>query len=512
MPCKDIPNSLEITADPKDINVLSDYDKDPRVVTNLIDGVTRTRDDVHMWLAPFTAGGNHYIYMTFEKPCKIALMRIWTILFSTDEEILEAVSRNDEAYEGDLFSDDEPDDVPFERPSTADEGEDVFLHFLSRLVIHCISFLYSSIIIYDMNSEILQRPFTRAQGNLKKGVKEEKVITPRPSTSMVTCEGDVIVYKGKCLELNFTATWGDLHYLGLTGLEVVGKDGEALPVSLSMLTANPRDVRSLPGHERDDRTLDKVIDGTNVTMSDEHMWNSFSGDLASQEYETMQMPCGCILFHKTIIFQFQLVSTWGDLYYMGLNGLEVYDIDHNKIELTENNSVNVLGHIQNDVRTPDKLINGINDQSDGCNTWLAPILPGIINRVYLIFDQPTTISMIKLWNYSKTPQRGVKDFALLVDDLLVYNGTLHAVTQGARGILPTCDGPQQYHTILFSDNKEILKKEKHTIVSNQTGEQDVQMTNDKKIMTHYNDPKKAQAGKPVIKVINLRKIIKLQNI
>ena len=59
------------------------------------------------------------------------------------------------------------------------------------------------------------------------------------------------------IELNFTATWGDMHYLGLTGLEIVGKDGEALPVSMDMITANPRDVRSLPGHERDDRTLDK---------------------------------------------------------------------------------------------------------------------------------------------------------------------------------------------------------------------------------------------------------------
>ena len=59
------------------------------------------------------------------------------------------------------------------------------------------------------------------------------------------------------LELNFTATWGDHHYLGLTGLEIVGKDGEALPVNMGMLTACPSDVRTLPGHERDDRTLDK---------------------------------------------------------------------------------------------------------------------------------------------------------------------------------------------------------------------------------------------------------------
>lgn len=45
-----------------------------------------------------------------------------TILFTTDEAILDAVSQNDEAYEGEMLSDDEPFDV--ERPSTADAGED----------------------------------------------------------------------------------------------------------------------------------------------------------------------------------------------------------------------------------------------------------------------------------------------------------------------------------------------------------------------------------------------------
>ena len=61
------------------------------------------------------------------------------------------------------------------------------------------------------------------------------------------------------LQLNFTDTWGDLHYLGLTGLEVLGKDGEALPVSLDMMKASPQDLHHLPGHERDDRTLDKSV-------------------------------------------------------------------------------------------------------------------------------------------------------------------------------------------------------------------------------------------------------------
>jgi hypothetical protein len=47
------------------------------VVTNLIDGVNKTRDDIHMWLAPFAAGRNHFIYITFEHPTRIAMIRIW---------------------------------------------------------------------------------------------------------------------------------------------------------------------------------------------------------------------------------------------------------------------------------------------------------------------------------------------------------------------------------------------------------------------------------------------------
>ena len=50
--------SLQITADPPDINVLPEYGNDPRVVTNLIDGVYRTRYEMTAvlythWLSTF---------------------------------------------------------------------------------------------------------------------------------------------------------------------------------------------------------------------------------------------------------------------------------------------------------------------------------------------------------------------------------------------------------------------------------------------------------------------------
>lgn len=66
-----------IQADPPDINILPSYGKDPRVVTNLTDGVNRTQDDMHVWLAPFTLGKAHSISIDFMHPCQVALIRIW---------------------------------------------------------------------------------------------------------------------------------------------------------------------------------------------------------------------------------------------------------------------------------------------------------------------------------------------------------------------------------------------------------------------------------------------------
>lgn len=66
-----------IRADPPDINILPAYGKDPRVVTNLIDGVNRTQDDMHLWLAPFTPGCNHTIFVDFGGPYQVAMIRVW---------------------------------------------------------------------------------------------------------------------------------------------------------------------------------------------------------------------------------------------------------------------------------------------------------------------------------------------------------------------------------------------------------------------------------------------------
>ena len=49
----------QIRAFPPDINILPGYGEDPRTIDKLVDGNYFTRDDLHVWLAPYKQNGEN---------------------------------------------------------------------------------------------------------------------------------------------------------------------------------------------------------------------------------------------------------------------------------------------------------------------------------------------------------------------------------------------------------------------------------------------------------------------
>ncbi|XP_044252344.1 katanin-interacting protein-like [Tribolium madens] len=529
----------KITAVPPDVNVLPKCNADPRVVTNLLDGVCKTQDDMHIWLAPFEMGCSHIITIEFEKVETLAMIRIWnynksrihsyrgvrdivmflddmaifkgeiakacggmlgsieafgdTILFTTDDEILESISKNDSSY----------------------------------------SFLTSG----PATPTIMERPPTSAL------ISDIRPVTGPATKSSPT---DQILLGASQIELVLLSNWGHLTMIGLTGFELVQDNDTVINIKQNNLTCN---IKS------DNYTLSNLIDGVNITNDDTNMWcapfefgeeviirmnfddfkyvsgiriwnynssleTSYAGVRAmkilldgkpvknpltkneifilrrapgNQHYDYVQdikfveeLTVGDIhnempslldqdeLYEPSampegFVIQFVIFSTWGDQYYCGLNGLELYNQYGKKILLDEQNicaypeSVNSLPELIGDVRTPNKLIDGVNNDHTGSHSWLAPIIPKHLNRIYVVMDEPIVVSLVKLWNYSKTPMRGIKEFGILVDDLLVYNGTLHKYSVNKDG----------YQTVVFTENEAILGEEYDDVLRKSAFSQDV---------------------------------------
>eukprot|EP00965_Chrysotila_dentata_P088167 2911175-Pleurochrysis_carterae.AAC.1 len=75
--------------------------------------------------------------------------------------------------------------------------------------------------------------------------------------------------KGRVLTLSLTSTWGDLHYIGLNGLELLDPSGTRIgSLARSHVAATPFSVASLPSMQGDPRTPDKLVDGVNATLDD----------------------------------------------------------------------------------------------------------------------------------------------------------------------------------------------------------------------------------------------------
>jgi hypothetical protein len=144
-----------------------------------------------------------------------------------------------------------------------------------------------------------------------------------------------------------------------------------------------------------------------------------------------------------------IYSTWGDEYFVGLNGIEIFDSEGQalafgrgiaSVECLKGYSADDADDSQeladHDPRVVANLVNGNNFTCDDLQVWLAPYFKntagskdekrnGPLLSIEISMSNPVTVAMIRLFNYNKSRThsvRGVRHFQLLVDGVPVYSG------------------------------------------------------------------------------------------
>lgn len=88
-----------------------------------------------------------------------------------------------------------------------------------------------------------------------------------------TQSASVSMQQTRQVRLDLLSTWGDSSFVGLCGLELLGRDlrtGNWQPLSVDV-EAHPRDLSSI-GCFSDPRVLSNLVNGRNDTIDERHMW------------------------------------------------------------------------------------------------------------------------------------------------------------------------------------------------------------------------------------------------
>eukprot|EP00455_Lapot_gusevi_P044185 TRINITY_DN5476_c0_g1_i8.p1 TRINITY_DN5476_c0_g1~~TRINITY_DN5476_c0_g1_i8.p1 ORF type:complete len:379 (+),score=102.54 TRINITY_DN5476_c0_g1_i8:106-1137(+) len=200
-------------------------------------------------------------------------------------------------------------------------------------------------------------------------------------------------------------------------------------------------------------------------------WNKKQRQL-SPSYILPLLPIGHV-------FKFVLLSTWGDVSYVGLNGIQLFDPSGQLIPVSPHNvaakpeSVAVLSGMEDDVRRLENLFDGVNHTWDPQHMWLTPFTPSQPCVVYVYFDYPVAISLIKIWNYSRTRTRGVHHLQIFLDDILIWEGVIRQAPPPPHPDHPSTGQEKFGQSIIFAADEELMYREKEFTYDQGPVEQEV---------------------------------------
>lgn len=180
--------------------------------------------------------------------------------------------------------------------------------------------------------------------------------------------------RGQLLRLDILSTWGDPFYVGLMGLEAFDSSGHLLPILPSHIAADPADINVLSEYHRDPRSVDKLVDGDNLTCSDMHAWLAPFTQGARPCVPLAAAPAPAPAPASAPVCG-QREGQWG--------GTQPADP--------------------------------------------VPAAAGDHHYVYVHFDEPVTLAMLRIWNYNKSrihSHRGARYVEISLDQHYIFKGEI----------------------------------------------------------------------------------------
>lgn len=122
-----------------------------------------------------------------------------------------------------------------------------------------------------------------------------------------------------------------------------------------------------------------------------------------------------------------ILDTWGDIFYTGLNGIEVIGTD-GKIEVkaewmdAKPRDMNSIPGYSGDLRVLENLVNGRHESVKDKDIWLIPYTAGEEHTIKITFPKAVEVKGIKFFNYNKSEEdslRGVRTVLIKANDKLL---------------------------------------------------------------------------------------------
>ena len=561
--------------------IFADPQSSDHAVENLFDGVNHTCDDRHAWLAPFTQGRDHTLVIELDRPCTIAVIRVWNYNKSRPHasrgaRYVEMFLDGSPIYKGELRR------ALGQCASSSRDCCDSILFTRSRSVLDTIEARDRCMGSREQQGEEeQQQQQQQQQGIFSRGsfcLADERPASSgglRPSTSVLARRRQPVLCRR--VEVAIRSNWGDLSAVGLSRLTAVGADLQdlSLPplqalhwasvdscgaVSLQrelplprlgldegpLLVTYPEQgarriggavvlkfdfgarvalkglkvwnycddgegafmgakhvtvyvdgvaalnsiVRKAPGERRFDyhqflplNSLAAAPDagsqgacgdteGDEEEGAGEETILFFNGPSADpgvatgprcceelQQYETPVHPTGSLL--KIVILR-----NHGDRGLVSIDGLLLYDgggwpifVDDDMIKASP------FAYVS----SPAQRSRARGFEAVCLEGWAAPLAAR--STLYVLFEEPVTLSLVKIFNCSRRPDRGARDIELYIDDEVVFKGSLNAAPAQACGeglvhlfydTRGAADGGC-HQSVLFTNDPEICERERGSI-------------------------------------------------